>query len=244
MEAGPEYLVDDCFTVRCDITFADKLVGAAEARAPVSVPPSDLHRHLGDLMLREEGADVTFEVGGATFAAHRCVLAARSPVFRAELFGPMKESAATGTIRVDDMEAQVFSSLLTFVYTDSLPETGDNEQDEGAMAQHLLAAADRYGLERLKLICDDRLREHIRASSVATLLALAEQYRCRGLKEACIEFLSSGTNLEAFTETDGFEQLVSCCPSVLKELLAKLATVAISSRKPRIRDGNGKGKKN
>ncbi|KAB8112811.1 hypothetical protein EE612_051545, partial [Oryza sativa] len=37
------------------------------------------------------GADVTFQVGGETVAAHRAVLAARSRVFRAELFGPMKE---------------------------------------------------------------------------------------------------------------------------------------------------------
>ncbi|KAB8112806.1 hypothetical protein EE612_051541, partial [Oryza sativa] len=51
-------------------------------------------------------------------AAHRCVLAARSPVFRAELFGPMKESAATAVITVDDMEAEVFRALLAFIYTD------------------------------------------------------------------------------------------------------------------------------
>jgi speckle-type POZ protein len=46
----------------------------------------------------------------------------------------------------------VFRSLLHFIYTDSLPEIDD--RDRTAMAQHLLVAADQYGMERLKLICE------------------------------------------------------------------------------------------
>ncbi|OAY76824.1 BTB/POZ and MATH domain-containing protein 2 [Ananas comosus] len=79
------YLKDDCFTIYCAVTVAKAprlQVGNADA-----APPSDLPQHLGRLLESGEGTDVTFEVGGETFAAHRCVLAARSPVFRAELFG-------------------------------------------------------------------------------------------------------------------------------------------------------------
>jgi speckle-type POZ protein len=46
----------------------------------------------------------------------------------------------------------VFRSLLHFIYTDSLPEIDD--RDRTAMAQHLLVAADQYGMERLKSICE------------------------------------------------------------------------------------------
>uniref|UniRef100_A0A0D3HDW1 BTB domain-containing protein n=1 Tax=Oryza barthii TaxID=65489 RepID=A0A0D3HDW1_9ORYZ len=116
----PELLGDDDrLTVRCDIVFMDVLGGAAAAAAEAAarpLPPSDLHQHLGKLLSEKEGANVTFQMvaGGETFAAHRCVLAARSPVFRAQLFGPMKEgSTASGVIAIDDMEAEVFSSLLT-----------------------------------------------------------------------------------------------------------------------------------
>jgi hypothetical protein len=97
-----------------------------------------------------------FQVSGETFKAHRCVLAARSPVFNAQFFGQMKESdAAAGVVVcIDDMEAHVFEALLFFVYTDSLPEM--NSEEEAAMFQHLLVAADRYDLERLKLICEHK----------------------------------------------------------------------------------------
>jgi speckle-type POZ protein len=131
-----EHLKDDSFTVRCNIVvineFGAKLETAVGAPPTptrfVSVPPSDLHRNLGDLLLSEKGADVVFDVGGQTFAAHRCVLATRSPVFNAELLGTMKESNTTCVVRVDDMEAQVFKALLSFVYTDSLPKTEERGQ--------------------------------------------------------------------------------------------------------------------
>jgi hypothetical protein len=56
----------------------------------VVVPPSDMHRHFGDLLSIKEGADVKFRVRRTTFHAHRLVLAARSPVLNKGLLGPMK----------------------------------------------------------------------------------------------------------------------------------------------------------
>ncbi|KAK3153733.1 hypothetical protein QOZ80_2BG0180410 [Eleusine coracana subsp. coracana] len=153
---GSDYLKDDRFTIKCDVIVSLEL--RAEERkwsAPqfVVVPPLNLHQHFGDLLVHKEGADVTFQVAGETFKAHRCVLAARSPVFKAQLLGAMKESNKEVVVHVDDMDAQVFKALLGFVYTDVLPDGPDvKKQDEVAMAQHLLVAADRYNLERLKLI--------------------------------------------------------------------------------------------
>jgi speckle-type POZ protein len=111
----------------------------------VRVPPSDLHRHFGHLLEAKDGADVTFQVGGETFMAHRCVLAARSPVFKAEVFGKMKEGTDGVVIRVDDMDAQVFKTLLDFVYTDMLPDGLRKDKEGAAMAEHLLVAADLAG---------------------------------------------------------------------------------------------------
>jgi speckle-type POZ protein len=214
------YLMDDSFSIRCDVTVS-KEIFTEQVPPSVVVPPSDMHQHLGNLLLTGEAADVTFEVGAETFAAHRCVLAARSSVFKAELLGPMKEKAAT-LVQIDDMEPRVFRALLHFIYTDSLPAVDDGD-GAAAMAQHLLVAADRYNLERLKLICEGRLCDHVCRGNVATTMALAEQHGCAALKKACFRFLTSPGNLKAVVASDGFEHLKSSCPSVLEELVAKLA---------------------
>ncbi|XP_047078338.1 BTB/POZ and MATH domain-containing protein 1-like [Lolium rigidum] len=213
-----KYLVNDLFTIRCDIAVVHNYRAFTDAVAFVSVPPCDLRRHLGELLETEKGADVVFEVGGETVAAHRCVLAARSSVFSAELFGPMVEGNAAGVVvRIEDMDAEVFKALLHFVYTGSLPEA--RKEDEDVTYQHLLVAADRYGMERLKLICVEKLCQYINVGSAAIILALAEQHHCEGLKKACFDFLAAPANLRAVVATDGFQHLSKSCPSLMVEVI-------------------------
>nr|XP_025876422.1 BTB/POZ and MATH domain-containing protein 2-like [Oryza sativa Japonica Group] len=192
-----------------------------------AVTPPDLHRHLGGLLESGDGADVTFRVAGEDVRAHRYILAARSPVFKAELFGQMKESSSSSNtvMNVDDMEAEVFRALLAFIYTDALPETKTKakQEDELVIAQHLLVVADRYGMERLKLLCEEKVVEFIDRGSVATLMALAEQHHCHGLKGACFRFLESKETLNAVMATDGFLHLMRSCPSLVKDLVFRVA---------------------
>ncbi|KAF2913676.1 hypothetical protein DAI22_10g103900 [Oryza sativa Japonica Group] len=200
-----DYLRHDSFTVR-SVPRRGRLTHLAETF--VSVPPSDMNRQLGDLLETEKGADVVFEVAGERFAAHRCVLAARSPVFGAELYGLMKEGDAAVVVCIEDMEARVFKLLLRFMYTDSLPEM--KNKDAGVMCQHLLVAADRYNLERLKLICEEKLCKHISMGTVSNMLVLADQHHCAGLKKTCCNFLGSSANLSPISRG---------CLSVMKELV-------------------------
>ncbi|PUZ38999.1 hypothetical protein GQ55_9G242700 [Panicum hallii var. hallii] len=211
-------LRDDGFTLQCEVVVLDRF--RAVKTAPfVEVPPPDLQRHLGELLLSGEASDVTLQAGGVRFDAHRCVLAARSPVFKAELLGSMKEGTSNCDIHIEDMEPRVFKAVLQFMYTDALPEV--DKKEEAAMSQHLLEAADRFNLQRLKLLCEDKLCGCIDTGSVVTTLVLAEQHSCQGLKEKCFEFLKS-TGLNAVMATDGFNHLATSCPTVLEELMSKL----------------------
>ncbi|CAO2142453.1 unnamed protein product [Urochloa humidicola] len=220
LEESPDLIEGDSFRISCHVTVFKIRAEETPVHFQVAAPLTDLHRNLGDLLESKVGADVKFKVGQETFKAHRCVLAARSPVFKAELFGWMKEMKAA-QVRIHDMEPRVFGAMLHFIYTDSLPEI--DEGDRRLMAQHLLVAADRYRLERLKTICEDMLRNFIDTDTAATTLALAEQHGCSRLKERCLNFLKNPGNTMAVMATDGFEHLVSSCPSLIKDLLAKVA---------------------
>ncbi|CAL4986474.1 unnamed protein product [Urochloa decumbens] len=178
-------LLKDCqdfVRIRCDVTVI---------REP---HPGDTHRDLGDLLANQEaGRDVKFEVGGEQFTAHRCVLAARSTVFMAELFGgpgELNNAANTSLVRIDGMEPRVFKALLHFIYTDSFSEVDEGDDNKVAMAQGLLAAADRYGLERLKMVCGDMLCSYIDEATALTTLQLARKHGCHKLKEACTKFVN------------------------------------------------------
>uniref|UniRef100_A0A0E0CED5 BTB domain-containing protein n=1 Tax=Oryza meridionalis TaxID=40149 RepID=A0A0E0CED5_9ORYZ len=189
----------------------------------LSVPPPDIGVHLGRLLDGGDGTtDVSFVVDGETFAAHRAVLAARSPVFRAELFGGMSESTSS-CITLKDIDAATFRALLRFIYTDDLP-AGDagklNHQGSsmGAFFQHLLAMADRYALDRLKLMCGQRLLHNMTSDSVAEILACAETYDCPKLKNKCIDFFAVEENFRRAVFTDGFALLVQKFPLIAAEL--------------------------
>ncbi|XBI49670.1 hypothetical protein VPH35_113209 [Triticum aestivum] len=190
-----------------DIVVIHRCRSADNAVAYVSVPPCNVCQNLGKLFETKMGADVVFEVGGETIPAHRCVLAACSPVFAAELFGPMKEgnAAAAGVVRVEDLEMEVFKALLRFAYTGSLSLQG--MANDHVTCQKLLVAADRYGMERLKLICEEWICECI------------DQHRCEGPKKACFDFLADPVKLRAVMATGGFQHLWESCPSLMMELM-------------------------
>ena len=140
----------------------------------IKVPPPLLGRDLAALLEEGKGADVKITVEDETFDAHRIILEARSPVFHALLNIPMREGSE-GVVNIKDIRPPVFKALLHFMYTDALPdELGDGQMD-AAIAQHLLEAADRYELVRLRQICENRLCQTVDVDTVATTLTLAEQ---------------------------------------------------------------------
>ncbi|GJN26186.1 hypothetical protein PR202_gb14097 [Eleusine coracana subsp. coracana] len=205
------HLKDDCFELRVQIFIVK------ETPSSIGVPPSSIQRHMSNLLLTGHRADVEFRVGEETFVAHRLVLGARSPVFNAELHGPMKEGDGKNILQIDDMEAQVFWAMLAFIYTDAWPDM--EQEDEPVMAQHLLVSADRYRLQRLKLLCEEKLHDHIDDNSVAIILALAEKHHCCGLKERCLEFLRSSTTSLTLVQAEEFKYLTRSCPSIVNELI-------------------------
>ncbi|XP_078170398.1 BTB/POZ and MATH domain-containing protein 2-like [Carex rostrata] len=210
------YLNDDCFMIKCAVKLVKPLWVEARKKQ-VIVPSSDFLQNFHQLWDSREGADVVFQVGGETISAHRTVLAARSPVFKAEFFGPMKESK-TGCVKIKDIEPKVFTLMLQFVYTDIIPL---NKEISFEMTQHLLVAADRYGLERLKLICKEKLSNSIDVENASDILVFSDKHNCDQLKVICLDFIVSGDNLKAVMATDGFKHLIETCPFVLRDLLER-----------------------
>ncbi|KAL6848390.1 hypothetical protein ACP4OV_021684 [Aristida adscensionis] len=208
--------------VEGQIRFSCALVVVKDS--PILVPSSDIGKHMGTLLDSPNGtADVTFVIDGEIFHAHRAVLAARSPVFKAELVGSMAE-ATMPSITLHEINPAIFRAMLRFIYTDALPEDDELGDSPFHMMLHLFVVADRYALDRLKLMCAQKLWDNVSVDTVATLLASAEMYSCLDLKSKCIEFLAVEENLKRAMLTEGFVQLRQQFPSTVTELQPRAAT--------------------
>ena len=210
------YVTNGSFTIACRIKVLQK--------DPLDVPPPDIGSHLGRLLECPDGggSDVTFVLDGEEFPAHRAVLAARSPVFKAQLLGSMAD-ASMPSITLHDIAPATFKVMLRFLYTDAWPADAELGDSPDEMLQHLLAAADRFALDRLKLLCASKLWDNVSVDTVAATSMCAETYNCPELKKKCIGFFGEGKNFKTKALlTDGFVQLAQQFPSILHELRDKV----------------------
>ncbi|KAF8655412.1 hypothetical protein HU200_061154 [Digitaria exilis] len=206
------YLQDDRLMIECDVTvIKGRPVLESQRRCKIQVPPSNLLENLGILLETGEGADVTFKVEEVIFHAHKVVLGIQSPVFKAELYGLL-----------EDMQPAIFKALLYFMYTDLMPDisnVGGEEREE--MVKHLLVAADRYGVDRMKVMCESVLAQRLDVKSVAATLALADQYNCSKLRESCIDFINSLNSTEDLQASEGYAHLKRASPDIIMEIWEK-----------------------
>ncbi|CAL5007447.1 unnamed protein product [Urochloa decumbens] len=220
------YVCGDSIRIECVVTvFKFKKANPSTAAARVTVPITPtLSNDLVRLLETKEGADVTFKVEGEVFVAHATVLAMRSPVFKAELYGPMREKRGHQHISIEDMQPDVFRALLHFIYTDTMfPVIDDDLGGDGnkEFIKHLLVAADRYNVQGLEFICETTLCEGLTIATVASMFALADQHNCSRLRDACVEFITASDTLADVVESKGYRHLKSLCPDVMIDLFEK-----------------------
>ncbi|KAF7063363.1 hypothetical protein CFC21_069887 [Triticum aestivum] len=122
------------------------------------------------------------------------------------------------------MQPAVFKSFLHFIYTDSMPSMDELEDDDKReMVKHLLVAADKYAMERMKMICEGMLCKSLDVENVATILALADQHNCSNLKDACIEFMLSSNRMNDVIASQGYVQLKRSSPDIIVDVLERAA---------------------
>ncbi|XP_026411463.1 BTB/POZ and MATH domain-containing protein 3-like [Papaver somniferum] len=193
-------------------------------RHVIPVPPSDMIQNIKGLLESEVGSDITFHIGSEEFRAHKSILAARSPVFKAMFYGQMGNPDMETTV-IEEFDPFAFKAMLLFLYSDELPEAHKLSDSDSVctftLMQHLLAAADRFDLARLKLMCEEKLCEDMIADTVADTLFLAERYQCQELKNVCLNFAAKPDNLGEVMKSDGYSRVEKCSPSLLTDLLKK-----------------------
>ena len=164
---------------------------------PLTTVVEDYAKLLRDT--RASVADVTFAVDGQRFPAHRCMLAVRSPYFKA-LFASgqgMREEgsrAAGKDIELEEVSAPKFAMLLEYLYAHKLPE--GEEWQAGPGPGEMAVAADRFQASGLYVHCVRKFVGGLKVGKVVARLVHARDCRLTDLEEAAMEYLQ--TNALAF----------------------------------------------
>ncbi|XP_047057683.1 uncharacterized protein LOC124664142 [Lolium rigidum] len=241
---GTRYVRDDRLTIECTVDVLEEYSpGAADLHKLLLVDESAVSGSGSSCSENRRRhrmkSDVTFVVEETEIQAHKLVLAMRSPVFAAEFRWHAKLSSILTRLSVDDMSASTFRAMLRFIYTDEMPIKASNDTSSRrackekyalrrreAMARDLLVAADRYDLERLRIMCQNILLESLDASTVmGTLLLVRGRHTCCQLEDSCIEYIASDPNVYAAVRaTDEYQELKNSCSPLIIEIMERVAT--------------------
>lgn len=104
-----DFLKNDCLVMNCTVGVVKNRVETPK-NVQIHVPPSDMGRCFKELLSLGIGCDITFVVGDEKVSAHKWILAARSPVFKAQFFGPIGKPNLRRVV-VEDVEPIVFKVM-------------------------------------------------------------------------------------------------------------------------------------
>lgn len=227
-------LPDDKLTLFCEVSVVQDSVNVSghTSTNTLKVPECRLAEDLGNLWENTRFTDCCFFVRGKEFKAHKSVLAARSPVFNA-MFEHEMEECTKNRVEINDLDPEVFKEMMRFVYTGKAPNLDK-------MADNLLAAADKYALERLKVMCEEALCSNLSVENVADTLVLADLHSAEQLKAQAIDFINRCSVLRQLgckdgknwnnnqatdiMETSGWKSMIQSHPHLVAEAFRALAS--------------------
>ncbi|XP_036032686.1 speckle-type POZ protein-like [Onychomys torridus] len=217
-------LTDDKLSLFCRVSIIqDSFRISNQNRKPgIQVPRCTLADELGELWENSQFTDCCLVVAGQEFRVHKAILAARSPVFRAMFQHDMKESKSNH-VEIHDLEPHVFKAMMGFIYTGKAP-------DLDSMAAAVLAAADKYGLQRLKVMCEDALCRDLSVENAAHTLFLADLHSSGQLKIQALDFITA--HASEVSETQGWKAMVGSCPHLVAEAYRSLASAHLPFLEP------------
>ena len=184
------FLTDEKLTIFCEINVHDTSTTAAVPSwnsAPSPAPEvldCDLGQQLGSLLETATLSDVTLAVGNEEIKAHKAILSARSPVFRAMFKHDGFKEQQENFVQIMDHDPKVVKEMLKFIYTGEAPKLKE-------MVHDLFCIADQYQIERLKQLCEKQLWKDIDVKNVVDTLLLAMTHDLIRLKRSCTRFITA-----------------------------------------------------
>jgi len=148
-------------TLRATITTPSQPITSLEAEVE-----DDKHCNFRPLLTDPKYADINLKCQGRVFPCHRVILSSRSSVFE-RMFDSNMAEAKSGTVVIEDMEADTLQRLLEFTYSCKVTDMQE--------VMELLYAADKYQMPDLVRECAGHLQEELTPATTADILVLSDR---------------------------------------------------------------------
>mmetsp|Transcript_30954 Transcript_30954/g.30428 ORF Transcript_30954/g.30428 Transcript_30954/m.30428 type:complete len:124 (+) Transcript_30954:628-999(+) len=123
------------------------------------------------------------------------MLLCRCSYFQAMFTSEMKEKTQE-KIKIESISYQVFLHLLRYLYTDDCDINLEN-------AMELFEAADIFGIDRLKMMCEQTIMSNIDIDNAAAIFQASDMHNATSLRERSLNFVLH--NFDEVSKTEGFE---------------------------------------
>nr|XP_015927714.1 speckle-type POZ protein B-like [Parasteatoda tepidariorum] len=196
-----KYIKNKQIIILCELTCSSTIESEAviyetgqKTRADANSAHSQrtLKQDIRTLFSDKSTSDVQMKVGEEILQAHRSILSARSPVFRA-MFKPDMVEGKAEIVEIKDVNTEAFKSLINYIYCDEI------DQLDYEKAKNLLIVADLYEVLRLKDMCASILMSEITDKNAVEIVSLAETYSHNGLKLFAIDFIADHSDTILFS---------------------------------------------
>ncbi|XP_063966735.1 kelch-like protein 20 [Lytechinus pictus] len=142
--------------------------------------PKDTLEMTNILRKQRELCDVVINVNDKKIYAHRIILSACSPYFRAMFTGELAESRQT-EVAIRDIDERAMEALVDFAYTSTVTVEESN-------VQTLLPAACLLQLSEIQEACCEFLKRQLDPSNCLGIRAFADTHACRDLLRVADKF--------------------------------------------------------
>ncbi|XP_075154155.1 speckle-type POZ protein-like [Haematobia irritans] len=205
-------LSNDVLTMYCDMTVMIDIFDSSPCDVSgMATIEARLLCGLSSLFRMGKFSDVTVRVQGKSYPAHKAILSLRSDVFAAMLDHDSMLENTSNQIVIEDFDYRVIQEMLRFIYTNKAPNIDE-------MASDLLAAADKYDLTYLKVMCESVLYRDITIDNALATFVLADRYTAKTLRARTKHFIK--VNLDTIKETDEWNIMLSNYKAMVKEIEA------------------------
>jgi len=157
---------------RLIIDFVYRILPKQSAITTVDQPKLRFQEEFSQLLDSGKQSDVTFVVQGEMIKAHKLVLTTRCKHFETMFDSGMSETFSN-KIEINDIKPKTFKEFLRFLYTFVAPKYKNKDS-----TMELLAAADKYCVDDLKMICEKAINSNLHCNNVIDALIMAEKHNC------------------------------------------------------------------